>query len=169
MAGPFDYAAYLEEAFDAAELSDMTFNRFCELAISYLDRRRLILQVHEEPVRAKIIAMCEKAFGWAKSEYRISQIRDEDLKKMRPKVCLMIDLGCCSAAEKMRQSFIDHADLVRLPLAACDRDRCTCQYSTLGRREIDRLANAGLLTSSGSLVRPIVLSDLTVVREKHHD
>lgn len=169
MAWPFDYRAELREVFDESKLDGISLDRFIEIATGYIDLRKMGLKPNEKPFHDQLVSMSVRAFGWASSRHRIEQLRDPDVRKFRPKVYLDVDLGGCALAESMRQDFVAHDCLARLPLAGCDKVACACRYVSLGRRELERLDNRGLLSSEGRLVRPLDFSDVTLSRSGGRD
>ncbi|MFC3628997.1 hypothetical protein ACFOM8_06005 [Paracoccus angustae] len=79
--------------------------------------------------------------GWVikriQSEYRIPQLTDPDLRRLRPYIELVPGIHHCEAANAYWGRWLQPEELTLLPLAECDCDRCDCQYHTQGRRDVE--------------------------------
>ncbi len=82
-------------------------------------------------------SLVRPVIGRVRTAYRIAEIVDSDLLKMRPYIELdhFENTGICPSAMHMAGRWLEPDELIEFPLRDCTHDNCTCQYRTRSHRE----------------------------------
>ncbi|WP_146010349.1 hypothetical protein [Acidimangrovimonas sediminis] len=144
---PIDIGPYIARAvsecpykhdFSLSELAELTELAFLDSKISndMLDRID----------GGNLDAITGRVCGWINSAYRIEQICDPGMERMRPYVELLAGPWICPQASAMTGRFLGRDELEVIPLSRCIDYPCNCAYVT---RSVGELRRSGRLTSDG--------------------
>lgn len=80
--------------------------------------------------------LVSRVLHWARSTHRLSQLTDPGLTKLRPLAEVVVEEGCCAAAQEISGKPIPPNELPLIPLSGCPLGRCDCDYKSLRRTQL---------------------------------
>lgn len=136
------YPAMVEVYDKAPKPTGLEFELFCDMAFRICKSKRIPGAERAGLDWPYIEQLFSRVFAWTLQRYRLPQIADPDVVKMRPFVELLAQDGCCPMAAAKRGLRLNDGKLQeRLPLEGCWQ-KCQCQYTTRSYRDLQREGRA---------------------------
>ncbi len=89
----------------------------------------------------RVNALIERMINWLQFVHRLEQAKDPDVVAARPLVRIKVDAAPCERTLAMDGKIMPASDVPLLPYPECPLGRCLISIRTLGKRDIEKLAD----------------------------
>lgn len=134
-----DVGPYIDDAIRLCPLKhDFTREEISELIVKTYAADYIPADVLDRIEGRNIWPLVHKVIFWIRSERRISQLLDPDVRRLRPYASIDTDIECCKASEALMGRWLQPGDMNRLPLEACDKLMCWCNYWSVSVGDVEK-------------------------------